>query len=84
MGRGGLAAVSDAGVGGVTRRVTAAQRAAQARADAKRPQPVPVRLNEDDLVWLDRQRETDEGRSTCIKRLAGFPSCTEGPARNRP
>lgn len=55
------------------RRSSEAQRAAQARYDAKRPFPLPVRLNEDELRWLDQQRQVGEGRSTCLKRLAGIP-----------
>jgi hypothetical protein len=55
------------------RRVTEAQRAAQARYDAKRPTPLPVRMTEDELIWLDQQRQVGEGRSTCLKRLAGVP-----------
>ena len=50
-----------------------AQRAAQARADAKRPAPVPVRLNPAELAWLDAQRQPGEGRGPAIKRLAGMP-----------
>jgi hypothetical protein len=51
-----------------------AKRAAQARADAKRPAPVPVRLNPSELGWLDAQRQPDEGRGRALKRLAGVPT----------
>lgn len=52
---------------------TKAQRAAQARYDLKRAAPVPVRLNERELAWLDDQREDGEGRGAALKRLAGVP-----------
>lgn len=51
---------------------TKAQRAAQARYDAKRPAPVPVRLNETELAWLDALRHDGEGRGQALKRLAGI------------
>lgn len=52
---------------------TKAQRAAQARYDQTRPAPVPVRLNERELAWLDAQRQPGEGRGAALKRLAGVP-----------
>jgi len=52
---------------------TKAQRAAQARYDKKRPAPVLVRLNQDQIAWLDQQRQPGEGRSSVLKRLAGVP-----------
>lgn len=55
---------------------TKAQRAAQARYDQKRPAPVPVRLNEQELTWLDAQRQDGEGRGQAIKRLAGIKKLT--------
>lgn len=53
---------------------SAAQRAAQARADAKRPAPVPVRMNQAELAWLDAHRRAGEGRGPALKRLAGVPA----------
>ena len=49
-----------------------AQKAAQSRYDQKRPAPVPVRLNEQELAWLDAQRQAGEGRGQALKRLAGI------------
>ena len=49
-----------------------AQKKAHARYDQKRPAPVPVRLNEQELARLDAQRKPGEGRSSAIKRLAGL------------
>lgn len=53
---------------------TAAQKQAQARYDAKRPAPLPVRLNEQEIAWLDARRQPGEGRATALKRLAGVGS----------
>ena len=50
-----------------------AQREADARYDAKRPAPVPVRLNKKQIAWLDEQREPGEGRGHALSRLAGVP-----------
>lgn len=60
------------------RRASEAQRAAQARYDAKRPAPVLVRLTDQELEWLDQQRQAGEGRSTALKRLAGVPCSRAG------
>jgi hypothetical protein len=49
---------------------TEAQKRAQARYDAKRPTPVPVRLNAEEMAWLDAKRLPGEGRGPALKRLA--------------
>ena len=55
-----------------------AQKKAHAKYDQKRPAPVPVRLNEQELARLDAQRKPGEGRGRAIKRLAGLYQNTEG------
>jgi len=52
---------------------TEAQKRAQARYDAKRPAPVPVRLNAEEMEWLDARRLPGEGMGPALKRLAGVP-----------
>jgi len=47
--------------------------ASDARYDAKRPGPVPVRLNDRQLAWIDERREPGEGRGKALIRLAGVP-----------
>jgi hypothetical protein len=49
---------------------TEAQKRAQARYDAKRLAPVPVRLNAEEMAWLDARRLPGEGRGPALKRLA--------------
>ena len=51
---------------------TKAQRAAQARYDATRPAPVPVRMNPEELARLDALRKPDEGRGPALLRIAGL------------
>jgi len=50
-----------------------ARAATNARYDAGRPGPVPLRLNDWEAPWLSRQQQPGEGRGTTVKRLAGFP-----------
>ena len=49
-----------------------AQRKAQAKYDAKRPSPVPVRMNAAQLARLDALRQPGEGRGPALLRLAGL------------
>lgn len=51
-----------------------AQRKAQSRYDEKRPAPVSVRMNAEQLAQLDALRQQGEGRGPALLRLAGLKS----------
>lgn len=54
------------------RRESSRRYEAERARDARRPYPISVRLDPDQVAQVDALREPGEGRATAIKRLAGL------------
>jgi len=61
-----------------------AQRAAEARYDAKRRGvAVTLRLSREQAEWLDAKARSDESRPAALRRLAGMPGMQPTPKLSR-